>query len=218
MPWTGGTWHTIRQSHSSSQRELDLVHSLWPSDAIWRHITGSTLIQVMACCLAASSLYTNQWWIFVIESLWYTLESNFTASPQNTQCLYTTGKKYGIFFISAIFSFSWDMQVFLYMKYIPSSRCYFGVSFLALNSKIITQVQKQLLWYFFSIIHWLEGMLFHCEAASIYVCVLIRCVVHNIIAPPRRGFWSPFGGVCSLTYCNGNFRVTMVSEPFNVIL
>ena len=38
------------------------------------------------------------------------------------------------------------------------------------------------------------------------------------IAPPRRGFWSPFGGVCSLTYCNGNFRVTMVSEPFNVIL
>ena len=39
-----------------------------------------------------------------------------------------------------------------------------------------------------------------------------------IIAPPRRGFWSPFGGVCSLTYCNGNFRVTMVSEPFNVIL
>ena len=39
-----------------------------------------------------------------------------------------------------------------------------------------------------------------------------------LIAPPRRGFWSPFGGVCSLTYCNGNFRVTMVSEPFNVIL
>ena len=34
---------------------------------------------------------------------------------------------------------------------------------------------------------------------------------------PVRGFWSWFGGVCSLTYCNGNFRVTMVSEPFNVI-
>ena len=39
-----------------------------------------------------------------------------------------------------------------------------------------------------------------------------------VIAPPRRGIWSPFGGVCSLTYCNGNFRVTMVSEPFNVFL
>ena len=28
----------------------------------------------------------------------------------------------------------------------------------------------------------------------------------NVIAP-GRGFWSWFGGVCSLTYCNGNFRV-----------
>ena len=36
--------------------------------------------------------------------------------------------------------------------------------------------------------------------------------------PCVRGFWSWFGGVCSLTYCNGNFRVTVVSEPFNVIL
>ena len=36
--------------------------------------------------------------------------------------------------------------------------------------------------------------------------------------PALWGFWFRFGGVCSLTYCNGNFRVTMVSEPFNVIL
>ena len=46
----------------------------------------------------------------------------------------------------------------------------------------------------------------------------INLLLVGVIAPPRRGFWSPFGGVCSLTYCNGNFRVTMVSEPFNVIL
>ena len=39
-----------------------------------------------------------------------------------------------------------------------------------------------------------------------------------LLIAPVRGFWSWFGGVCSLTYCNGNFRVTMVSEPFNVIL
>ena len=38
------------------------------------------------------------------------------------------------------------------------------------------------------------------------------------LLPRVRGFWSWFGGVCSLTYCNGNFRVTVVSEPFNVIL
>ena len=43
-------------------------------------------------------------------------------------------------------------------------------------------------------------------------------VVPWIHCPALRGFWSRFGGVCSLTYCNGNFRVTMVSEPFNVIL
>ena len=42
--------------------------------------------------------------------------------------------------------------------------------------------------------------------------------VDLVLLPRVRGFWSWFGGVCSLTYCNGNFRVTMVSEPFNVIL
>ena len=51
---------------------------------------------------------------------------------------------------------------------------------------------------------------------------VIRSTAYNLsIYPfiaPVRGFWSWFGGVCSLTYCNGNFRVTMVSEPFNVIL
>ena len=42
---------------------------------------------------------------------------------------------------------------------------------------------------------------------------------HQMDLLPRvRGFWSWFGDVYSLTYCNGNFRVTMVSEPFNVIL
>ena len=39
------------------------VNSLWSSDAIWRHETGSTLAQVMACCLAAPSHYLNQCWL-----------------------------------------------------------------------------------------------------------------------------------------------------------
>ena len=43
-------------------------------------------------------------------------------------------------------------------------------------------------------------------------------IMFSSLLPRVRGFWSWFGGVCSLTYCNGNFRVTMVSEPFNVIL
>ena len=45
-----------------------------------------------------------------------------------------------------------------------------------------------------------------------------RCKQSVGYCPALRGFWSRFGGVCSLTYCNGNFRVTMVSEPFDVIL
>ena len=35
------------------------INSLWPSDAIWRHGSGSTLAQVMACCLTAPSHYLN---------------------------------------------------------------------------------------------------------------------------------------------------------------
>ena len=35
------------------------VNSLWPGDAIWRHRSGSTLAQVMACCLMAPSHYLN---------------------------------------------------------------------------------------------------------------------------------------------------------------
>ena len=38
-------------------------NSLWPSDEIWRHILGSTLAQVMACCLTAPSHWLNQRWL-----------------------------------------------------------------------------------------------------------------------------------------------------------
>ena len=33
------------------------LNSLWPSDIMWRHRSGSTLAQVMACCLTAPSHY-----------------------------------------------------------------------------------------------------------------------------------------------------------------
>ena len=37
--------------------------SLWPNDTIWRQRSGSTLAQVMACCLTAPShyLHSNDW-------------------------------------------------------------------------------------------------------------------------------------------------------------
>ena len=37
-----------------------IINSLWPSDTIWRHKSGSTLAQEMACCLMAPSHYLNQ--------------------------------------------------------------------------------------------------------------------------------------------------------------
>ena len=36
------------------------INSLWPSNAIYWHRSGSTLAQVMACCLTAPSHYLNQ--------------------------------------------------------------------------------------------------------------------------------------------------------------
>ena len=36
-----------------------------PSNAIWRHKSGSTLAQVMACCLTALRHYLNQCWLII---------------------------------------------------------------------------------------------------------------------------------------------------------
>ena len=43
------------------------VNSLCPGDAIWRQRSGSTLAQVMACCLTAPSHYLNQCWLIINE-------------------------------------------------------------------------------------------------------------------------------------------------------
>ena len=47
------------------------VNSLWPSDAIWRHRSRSTLVQVMACCRTAPSHYLNQCWLIISEVQWH---------------------------------------------------------------------------------------------------------------------------------------------------
>ena len=41
-------------------------NSVWPSDTIWGQRSGSTLAQVMACCLTVPSHYLNQCWLFMI--------------------------------------------------------------------------------------------------------------------------------------------------------
>ena len=59
-------------------------NSLWPSNAIWQHTSGSTLAKVMACCLTAPSLYLNQCWLLVIEVLCYSPDSNYPVSAGAT--------------------------------------------------------------------------------------------------------------------------------------
>ena len=47
-----------------------VLNSLWPSDTICRQRSGSTLAQVMACCLTAPSHYLNQCWLIISEVQW----------------------------------------------------------------------------------------------------------------------------------------------------
>ena len=56
----------------------NLVNSLWPSDAIWRQGSGSTLAQVMVCCLAAPSHYLNQCWLIISKTQWHSYNENCT--------------------------------------------------------------------------------------------------------------------------------------------
>ena len=52
-------------------------NSLWPSDTIWQHKSGSTLAQVMACCLTAQSHYLKQCWLIISKVKWHSSECNF---------------------------------------------------------------------------------------------------------------------------------------------
>ena len=56
------------------------VNSLWPSDAIWRQGSGSTLAQVMACCLTAPSHYLNQCWLIICGVLHHSPEVSSTGN------------------------------------------------------------------------------------------------------------------------------------------
>ena len=62
--------------------------SLWPSDAIWGQRSGSTLAQVMACCLMAPSHYLNQCWLITNGALWYSPYKNFTGSAWDISSWY----------------------------------------------------------------------------------------------------------------------------------
>ena len=64
--------------HSFYTYLLGLHNSLGPSDAIWRQRSGSTLAEVMACCLTAPSHYLNQCWFIISTVEWHSSKAKFT--------------------------------------------------------------------------------------------------------------------------------------------
>ena len=54
-------WHCLIVSHIifvyNSNITVTILKSVWPSDTIWWHRSGSTLAQIMACCPMAPSHY-----------------------------------------------------------------------------------------------------------------------------------------------------------------
>ena len=65
------------QNRGSLWIDLFQINSLWPSDAILRHISGSTLAQVMAGCMTAPNHCLNQYWLLISKVLGHSHESNF---------------------------------------------------------------------------------------------------------------------------------------------
>ena len=65
---------------------LQWVTSLWPSDTILGHRSGSTLVEVMACCLMASSHYLNRCWLIIQKVQWQSSQGSFTRDTSNINC------------------------------------------------------------------------------------------------------------------------------------
>ena len=75
----------VNNVNNTGKKEISFIspdiyfNSLWPSDAIWRQRSGSTLAQVMACCLTEPSHYLNQCWLIISKVYWHSSEGNLTA-------------------------------------------------------------------------------------------------------------------------------------------
>ena len=79
-------------NHCYSFEDRALVNSLRPSDAIWWHRSGSTLAQVMACCLTAPSHYLNQCWLIISSVQWLSSKDNPT---RDTSAINRAANQYG---------------------------------------------------------------------------------------------------------------------------
>ena len=81
-------YHTPKTKQKTIQRQRNnniiLLHNVRPSDAIWRHRSGSALPQIMACCLTAPNHYLNQCWLIISKVLWLSSEGNFIRDTSAT--------------------------------------------------------------------------------------------------------------------------------------
>ena len=63
------------------------INSMRLCDTIWQHKSGSTLAQVMACCMTALSHYLSQCWILISVDLWHSPENKFAVNALvDSQC------------------------------------------------------------------------------------------------------------------------------------
>ena len=76
--WNENCWISMLITLDAELSYNSFINSLWPDDAIWWHRSGSTLAQVMACCLTTPSHYLNQCWLIISKVQWHSLECNFT--------------------------------------------------------------------------------------------------------------------------------------------
>ena len=63
-----------------------LSSSSWPGDVIWWHASGSTLDQIVVCCLVAPSHYLNQWWPIITDGNF--TENVYSSGNETTDILY----------------------------------------------------------------------------------------------------------------------------------
>ena len=63
-----------------------IINSLWPSDAICRQGSWSTLVHVMASCLMPPSHYLNQCWFIITKVQWCSSEGNFAWDIRAISC------------------------------------------------------------------------------------------------------------------------------------
>ena len=57
-----------------------ILNAMWPS---WYQRSWSTLVQIMACCLMAPSLYLNRCRLIISKIQWNSFESNFKRYPSH---------------------------------------------------------------------------------------------------------------------------------------